>query len=63
MLHWEAGTNSALDGRNIKQGRDIGYVNMLRKYAGNGHEEISYDMTFAFVFKAFYPESEFHESK
>ena len=63
MLQLQAGMNSALDVRSIKQGRDIGYVNVLRRYAGNEHEEFSYDMTFAFVFKAFHPEGEFHESK
>lgn len=63
MLQWQASMNSALNGHVIKQGRDIGYVNVLRKYAGNEHEKFSYGMTFGFIFEAIHPEGEFHENK
>jgi hypothetical protein len=35
----------------------------MRKNARDEYEDISYDMTFAFVFKAFHPNGEIHESR
>ena len=55
--------NSRLHGRVIEQGPDIRYANVLRKYAGNEHEELSCDMTFGFFFEDIHPEGEFHENR
>ena len=54
-LSWQEGMNSALDNRNIEQGRDIGFMSVQRK-TENGYEDIAYDTTFAFAFKAFHPD-------
>ncbi len=54
VLSWEAGQNSALDAREIKRGRDVGNVMAQRKTA-DGMVDVKYDVTFAFVFHAFYP--------
>lgn len=50
-LRWQAGQNSALQSSEITEGRDVGNVTVTR----NGADEV-YDVTFAFVFNAFYPE-------
>ncbi|MGB0684270.1 MAG: DUF3179 domain-containing protein [Magnetovibrionaceae bacterium] len=52
-IHWESGQNSALDAETIAKGRDVGNVTVKR----NGKDAI-YDVTFAFVFHAFYPKGE-----
>ena len=54
VLSWEAGQNSALDAREIRSGRDVGNVVAQRKSA-DGMVDVKYDVTFAFVFHAFYP--------
>ncbi len=59
ILTWEAGQNSALDSRAIDQGRDVGNVTVSRR-SGAESEDIAYDVTFAFVFHAFYPEGTLH---
>jgi len=48
-LTWAAGQNSALDERRIRNGRDVGNVIVQRK-----GQDVVYDMTFAFVYNAFY---------
>ncbi|MGY8815059.1 MAG: DUF3179 domain-containing protein [Gammaproteobacteria bacterium] len=63
IIKWQAGMNSALDTSSINQGRDLGYVSIMSKSASAEYIDISYDMTFAFVFKAFHPNGEIHESK
>ena len=55
VLTWEPGQNSVLDTRAIAKGRDIGNV-IVQRRTGNALEDISYDVTFAFVFYAFQPE-------
>ena len=55
VLSWEPGQNSALDTRDIREGRDVGNVVVQAKTA-NGLEDIPYDVTFAFVFHAFRPQ-------
>lgn len=50
-LTWTDGTRSALDARQISEGRQIGNV-----IAKRGEEDIAYDLTFAFVTHAFMPE-------
>jgi len=53
-LSWSAGQNSALDTRRIDQGRDVGNV-VVQKDSASGPLDIVYDVTFAFVIKAFSP--------
>lgn len=54
LITWQSGMNSALDNAEIGDGRDIGYVEVVRM-AGSERLPLSYDVTFAFAFKAFYP--------
>ena len=54
MLSWQAGQNSALDTRRIDQGRDVGNV-VARREGASGAVDVVYDVTFAFVYHAFYP--------
>ena len=54
-LSWSAGQNSALDSRRISEGRDIGNV-VVQVENADGPRDIVYDVTFAFVVKAFYPD-------
>ncbi|MEE8393441.1 MAG: DUF3179 domain-containing protein [Rhodospirillales bacterium] len=49
-LEWKKGQNSALDTRNIADGRDVGNVVVSRS-----GKDIVHDVTFAFVFHAFHP--------
>lgn len=50
LITWQAGQNSALDRRKIKQGRDIGNVTVTREGV-----DVVYHIPFAFAFKAFHP--------
>ena len=59
VLTWEAGQNSALDSRNISEGRDVGNVVAQRRGA-EGLVDVPYDVTFAFVFHAFQPDGVWH---
>ncbi len=59
VLSWEAGQNSALDTRLIRQGRDVGNV-VVQRRDGDGFEDVVHDVTFAFVFHAFHPEGVIH---
>ncbi|MEE8189658.1 MAG: hypothetical protein V3T80_10650, partial [Kiloniellales bacterium] len=59
VLTWEAGQNSALDSRDISEGRDVGNVIVQRREA-SGLVDIPYDVTFAFVFHAFRPDGVWH---
>lgn len=52
--------SSALDARRVDQGRDVGFVKVQRKTAKDGYEDIPYDTTFAFAFKAFHPDGKIH---
>jgi len=54
-LSWSAGQNSALDTRRISDGRDVGNV-VVQEISAGGALDIVYDVTFAFVVKAFYPD-------
>ncbi|GAB4150313.1 MAG: hypothetical protein Tsb0016_21940 [Sphingomonadales bacterium] len=63
IITWREGMNSALDDAEIVRGRDIGYVEVLRRTKDGGTEPAVYDMTFAFAFKAFHPEGEIHRLK
>lgn len=55
VLTWESGQNSALDTRRIDEGKDVGNV-VVQRRAGDGMEDVAYDVTFAFVFHAFRPD-------
>ncbi len=57
VFKWQAGQASALDTRAIAEGRDVGNVTVQRN-TGSGMEDIPYDVTFAFVVKAFHPDAE-----
>ena len=51
--------NSALDKERIDQGRDIGFITAQKKTDGK-YENIPYDTTFAFAFKAFHENGIIH---
>lgn len=57
VLTWQPGQASALDTRQISSGRDVGNVLVQRK-TDSGLEDMAYEVTFAFVFKAFEPEGQ-----
>jgi len=59
VIAWTGGQASALDAREIAQGRDVGTVTVKKK-TGDGLSDAVYDVTFAFVFKAFHPEGTWH---
>jgi hypothetical protein len=59
VIAWTAGQASALDAREIAQGRDVGTVTVQKK-TGQGLQDAVFDVTFAFVFKAFHPEGTWH---
>jgi len=61
ILRWEAGQTSALDRRTIATGRDIGNV-VVQRQQGGQLSDIPYDVTFAFAFHAFRPESPIHKT-
>lgn len=54
-LSWQAGQASAIDTREIADGRDVGTVSATMKDASGDAQPIPYDVTFAFVFHAFHP--------
>jgi hypothetical protein len=55
VLTWSAGQASALDTRIIAEGRDVGNI-VAQKRSAAGLEDLVYDITFAFVVKAFHPD-------
>ena len=58
-ITWRAGQNSALDQRDITQGRDVGTVTVTKKNDISGEpEDVAYDVTFAFVYHAFMPDQQ-----
>lgn len=59
VLQWEVGQISALDKGTIAGGRDVGNVVVQRQQDGS-LVDIPYDVTFAFAFHAFRPESPIH---
>ena len=59
VIAWTAGQASALDAREIAQGREVGTVT-VRKKTDHGLQDAVYDVTFAFVFKAFHPDGTWH---
>ena len=56
-LRWQPGQASALDSSQIASGRDVGTITAQRKDSAGAMVDIPYDVTFAFVFHAFNPET------
>ena len=54
MLEWQAGQASALDTRNIAEGRDIGNVTVRRRVQSQWMD-VPHQVTFAFAFRSFFP--------
>jgi len=54
-LRWRPGQNSALDTRTISEGRYVGNV-VVQRGVGEAAKGVAYDVTFAFVNNAFYPD-------
>jgi len=59
VITWESGQNSALDTSAIARGRDVGNAVVRRKTA-KGLVDAVYDVSFAFAFRAFYPDGKIH---
>jgi hypothetical protein len=56
VIQWQPGQASALDKSSIPAGRDVGNV-IVQKREGDELVDVPYDVTFAFVFHAFRPNS------
>ncbi|MGE3280063.1 MAG: DUF3179 domain-containing protein [Alphaproteobacteria bacterium] len=59
VLTWEPGQASALDAATIEAGRDIGNAVVQRRTPA-GLEDVVYDVSFAFAFRAFHPNGRLH---
>ena len=59
VFTWEPGQNSIHDKQVISEGRDVGNVTVQREVNGK-LEDVPYDVVFAFSFRAFHPNGEFH---
>ncbi len=60
LIEWEAGQNSLHDHPLIMAGRDVGNVVVRRRTADGALEDVPYDVTFAFAFRAFRPDGVLH---
>jgi len=60
VLSWEPGQRSALDAREVAQGRDVGSVQVQRRTDGGEMADVVAHVTFAFAFHAFHPEGTIH---
>ena len=60
VITWEPGQNSAMDRRDISDGRDIGNVTVQRRQ-GDKLVDAIHDVTFAFAFHAFNPTGTIHK--
>lgn len=56
VVNWKEGQASALDKKSVGGGRDVGNVIAQRMDAQGRHQDVPYDVTFAFVFHAFHPD-------
>jgi hypothetical protein len=56
LIQWQSGQASALDKASIRAGRDVGNVTVQRQ-VGELLVDVPYDVTFAFAFHAFRPNS------
>ncbi len=59
VMTWEPGQNSVHDVPVIALGRDVGNV-VVQRRTGRGLEDVVYDVSFAFAFRAFHPEGVIH---
>jgi hypothetical protein len=59
IISWASGQASALDTPEIADGREVGTVSVYEK-TPQGRKNAVYDVTFAFVFKAFHPDGTWH---
>ncbi len=59
-IQWQSGQASALDKASIPTGRDVGNV-VVQRQQGGRLVDVPYDVTFAFVFHAFRPNSPIHK--
>ncbi|MBU2532076.1 MAG: DUF3179 domain-containing protein, partial [Alphaproteobacteria bacterium] len=57
VVSWRSGQSSALDHHTVAGGRDVGNVVVQKMAASGRHVDVPYDVTFAFAFHAFHPES------
>jgi len=60
LLQWQPGQASALDKATILAGRDVGNAVVQRRQRDE-LVDVPYDVTFAFVFHAFRPNSPIHK--
>lgn len=58
VLSWEPGQNSIHDHPIVPSGRDVGNVVVQRIADGGRAVDVTYDVVFAFAFKAFHPDGE-----
>lgn len=54
VLEWEPGQASALDARNVADGRDVGNV-VVQQRVRNAMIDIPHQVTFAFAYRSFFP--------
>ena len=59
VITWESGQNSALDTSVIARGRDVGNA-VVRRRTAKGLVDAVHDVSFAFAFRAFYPDGRIH---
>jgi hypothetical protein len=60
VIRWQSGQASALDAASIPAGRDVGNI-VVQRRRGDQLVDVPYDVTFAFVFHAFRPNSPIHK--
>jgi hypothetical protein len=60
LIQWQPGQASAFDKGSIAAGRDVGNV-VVQKQIGERLVDVPYDVTFAFAFHAFRPDSPIHK--
>jgi hypothetical protein len=60
LIQWQPGQASALDKASIPAGRDVGNI-IVQKQEKDQLVDVPYDVTFAFVFHAFRPNSPIHK--
>ena len=60
VIEWTAGQNSLHDHPVILAGRDVGNAVVRRRGAEGAMEDVAYDVTFAFAFRAFRPNGVLH---
>lgn len=59
VITWSSGQNSALGDAVIANGADVGNV-LVRRKTGEGWEDVTYFVDFAFAFHAFHPDAPIH---